>query len=133
MPRYFKKAAAAFESFFPGGMRERLVPMSVQDEKLVGIAPTEDEILEAKYLPFRQILGVLSYPASQCHFAMKYSISVLGSRRGGWNKAHFEALLKVFEYGVSTCEIGVMYSKGLDLHGDNTLYAYADASLALPR
>ena len=48
---------------------------------------------------------------------MKYSISVLGSRRGGWNKAHFEALLKVFEYGVTTCEIGVIYSKGWTLTG----------------
>ena len=133
MPRYFKKAAAAFSSFFPDGMKERIVPMSVLDEKLVGVVPTEEEILQAKYLPFRQILGVLSYPASQCHFAMKYSISVLGSRRGGWNKAQFEALLKVFEYGVTTCEIGVIYSKGLDPHGDNTLYAYADASLSLPR
>jgi hypothetical protein len=105
MPRYFKKAAAAFESFFPGGMKERLVPVSVQDEKLVGIAPTENEILEAKCLPFRQTLGVLSYPASQCHFAMKYSTSVLGSRRGGWNKAHFEALLKVFEHGVTLARV----------------------------
>ena len=133
MPRYFKKAAVAFASFFPKGLKERVVPMSVADEKLVGIVPTEEEILEAKYLPFRQILGVLSYPASQCHFAMKYSISVLGSRRGGWNKEQFEVLLKVFEYGVHTCEIGVIYSKGLDPHGDNTLYAYADASLSLPR
>ena len=133
MPRYFKKAAAAFKTFFPGGMKKRIVPMAVLDEKLVGIAPTEEDISDAKYLPFRQILGVLSYPASQCHFAMKYSISVLGSRRGGWNKAQFDVLLKVFEYGVTTCEIGVIYSKGLDPHGDNTLYAYADAPLSLPR
>ena len=44
MPRYFKKAAAAFRVFFPEGMKERIVPMSVQDEKLVGMAPTEEEI-----------------------------------------------------------------------------------------
>jgi hypothetical protein len=133
MPRYFQKAAAAFSSFFPDGMKERIVPTSALDEKLVGVVPTGEEILQAKYLPFRQILGVLSYPASQCHFAMKYSISALGSRRGGWNKAQFEALLKVFECGVTTRDIGVIYSKGLNPHGDNTLCACADASLSLPR
>jgi hypothetical protein len=134
MPRCFKKAAAAFSSFFPGGMKERLVPMSALDEKLVGVVPTEEEILQAKHLPFRQILGALSHPASQCHFAMKCSTSVLGSRRGsGWNKAQFEALLKVFEHGVTTCEIGVIYSKGLNPHGDNALHARAGASLSLPR
>ena len=42
-------------------------------------------------------------------------------------------VLKVFEYGVHTCEIVLMYSKGLDPRGENTLYAYADASLGVPR
>lgn len=46
---------------------------------------------------------------------------------------HFEVLKKVFEYGVSTSELGIIYSRGLDPHGDNVLYAYADASLKVPR
>jgi hypothetical protein len=64
---------------------------------------------------------------------MKYAISMLGSRRGSWSSKHFEVVKRVFEYGVWTCELGVMYSKGLDPHGDNTLYAFADASLKVPR
>ena len=76
---------------------------------------------------------MMSFPASCCKFEMKYAISVLGSRRGGWSVKHFGVVLKVFEYGVHTCEIGLMYSKGLDPRGENTLYAYADASLGVPR
>jgi len=133
MPTYFKKAAAGFASFFPKGMKARTVPMSVLDEKTIEETPTEKEIGEAKGLPFRELLGVLSYPASQCKFEMKYAISMLGSRRSGWNAKQFEVVLKVLEYGLTTCEIGVVYSKGLDPHGDNTLYAYADASLRVPR
>jgi hypothetical protein len=64
---------------------------------------------------------------------MKYAVSMLGSRRGAWSVKHFEVVLKVFEYGVWTRELGVMYSKGLDPHGDNTLYAFADAALTVPR
>ena len=42
-------------------------------------------------------------------------------------------MLKVLEYGLATKDIGVMYSKGLDPHGENTLYCYAYASLRVPR
>jgi hypothetical protein len=42
-------------------------------------------------------------------------------------------LKKVFEYGAYTSEIGLIYSKGIDPHGENVLYAYADASLKVPR
>jgi hypothetical protein len=42
-------------------------------------------------------------------------------------------MMKVFEYGYTTKEMGVIYSRGLDLHGDNTLYYYADSAHFLPR
>ena len=133
MPKYWKKAASGFAHLFPNGMKERGVPITNYDEKILQVDPTEDEIKEARDLPYREILGVMSFPASMCKFEMKYAISVLGSRRGGWSAKHFGVLLKVFEYGVHTCEIGLMFSKGLDPRGDNTLYAYADASLKVPR
>ena len=133
MPKYWRKAAAGFKHLFPNGMKERGVPMTNYDEKILQVDPTEAEIKEARDLPYREILGVMSFPASMCKFEMKYAISVLGSRRGGWSAKHFGVVLKVFEYGVHTCELGLMYSKGLDPRGDNTLYAYADASLKVPR
>jgi hypothetical protein len=133
MPRYWSKAAGGYASLFPSGLKERRVPITGYDEKILEIAPTAEEIQAAKHLPYREILGVMSFPASCCKFEMKYSISVLGSRRGAWSKAHFAIVLKVFEYGVHTSAIGLMYSSGLDPHGKNTLYGYADASLKVPR
>ena len=133
MPRYWAKAAGGYASFFPTGLKERRVPITTYDEKILEMVPTEDEVKAAKHLPYREILGVMSFPASCCKFEMKYSISVLGSRRGAWSSKHFDIVLKVFEYGVFTSNIGLMYSSGLDPHGQNILYGYADASLKLPR
>ena len=133
MPKYWRKAAAGFASLYSNGMQERRVPMTKYDEAFLLIEATVQEIEESKHLPYRELLGVMSFPASCCKFEIKYAISVCGSRRGGWSARHFGVLLKVFEYGVWTCEIGVIYSKGLDPHGENVLYAYADASLKVPR
>jgi hypothetical protein len=133
MPRYFDKAKNFFKDFRKGIFKERRIPLSVLDEKCLFEQPTPDEIAEAKSLPFLQAVGILSYPASNCKFEMRYAISVLGSRRSGWSKKHFEIAVKLFEYALTTKEIGIMYSKGLDPHGDNIIYAYGDASLRLPR
>ena len=45
----------------------------------------------------------------------------------------FHIAVKLFEYALTTCDIGLMFSDGLDPHGRNVLYAYGDASLRLPR
>ena len=83
MPTYFEKAASAFSSLFPKGMKQRLVPLTVLDEKAIESDPTKSEIEDAKHLPFRELLGALSYPALQVKFEMKYAVSILGSRRSG--------------------------------------------------
>jgi hypothetical protein len=133
MPKYFEKAKHFFQDFRKGSFKERTIPLSVLDEKCLFEQPTPEEIEEAKGLPYLQAVGILSYPASNCKFEMRYAISVLGSRRSGWSKKHFEIAVKLFEYALTTKEIGLMYSKGLDPHGDNIIYAYGDASLRLPR
>ncbi len=40
---------------------------------------------------------------------------------------------KVFEYGFTTRHLGIIYSNGLDKHGDNTTYCFADSGHSLPR
>jgi hypothetical protein len=114
-------------------LKERGVPITKHDENILKQDPTDEEIKEARELPHREILGVMSFPASCCKFEMKHTIFVLGSRRGGWSAKHFGVVLKVFEHGVRTCEIGLMCSKGLDPRGENTSCACADASLGVPR
>jgi hypothetical protein len=75
----------------------------------------------------------MTYPASNCKFEIKLAISKLESRRNGWSKKLFEVVLRVFECAVATCEIGLIYSKGLDPRGENVLCACADAPLETPR
>ncbi len=133
MPKYFEKAKQFFQNHRKGDFKERTIPLTVLDEKILFEQPTPEEIAEAKNLPFLQAVGILSYPASNCKFEMRYAISVLGSRRSGWSKRHFEIAIKLFEYALTTKDIGLIYSKGLDPHGENIIYAYGDASLRIPR
>ena len=133
MPKYFEKAKTFFKDYVKGDFKERKIPLTVLDEKCLFEHATDAEIEEAKGLPFLQAVGILSYPASNCKFEMRYAISVLGSRRAGWSKKHFAIAVKLFEYALTTKDIGLIFSKGLDPHGENILYAYGDASLRIPR
>ncbi len=129
MPRYWDKAANFFKDFMKSGFRDRYNALSVTDEAILDTAATEDETKAAKHLPFLQALGILSYPASNCKFEIRYAISIIGSRRGGWSAKHFGIAVKLFEYCRTTKEMGLMYSNGLDPHGTNILYSFGDANL----
>jgi hypothetical protein len=133
MPKYWSKAAEGYASLFPDGMKPRLVPLTPYDEKIMLEAPTEEEVKAARDLPWAQLTGVMSYPASNCKFEMRYAVSLLGSRRSAWSEKQFKVLLKVFEYGFHSREIGLIYSKGLDPHGENEPYGYSDSNHRLPR
>jgi hypothetical protein len=133
MPRYWDKAANFFKDFVKSGFKDRFNPLSVTDEAILDTPATADEIKEAKHLPFLQAVGILSYPASNCKFEIRYAISIIGSRRVGWSAKQFGIAVKLFEYCLTTKEMGLMYSNGLDPHGKNILYSYGDANLRLPR
>jgi hypothetical protein len=133
MPKYFEKAKNFFQGFRISGFKTRTIPLTTLDEKYCFEIPSSDEIDKAKHLPFLQAIGILSYPASNCKFEMRYAVSVLGSKRSGWSSRHFDIAVKLFEYALTTKDIGLIYSKGLDPHGDDIIYAYADASLRIPR
>jgi hypothetical protein len=132
-PKYWETALTNFSKFFPNGVKERFNPMSVYDEKLMQDEVTDKEFEEAKNLPYRELCGVLSYQASCTKLEMRYSISVCGKHRQKWGVKQFRVMLKVFEYAYTTRDMGIIYSKGLDLHGDNSLYLYADSAHGLPR
>ena len=133
MPNYWNKAKTFFQQFRDGDFKKRKIPLSVVDETTMTTEPTPEEIAEAKHLPYLQAVGLLSYPASQCKFEIRYAVSLVGSRRSGWSREHFNIVVKVFEYALTTCEMGLIYSNGLDPHGINVLYAFADANHRVPR
>jgi hypothetical protein len=132
-PKYWDTALTKFEKFFPNGVKKRYNPMSVYDEKIMQSEVSDEEYEQAKDLPYRELCGVLSYQASCTKLEMRYSVSVCGKHRQKWGVKQFKIMLKVFEYAFTTRQMGIVYSKGLDPHGDNTLYLYADSAHDIPR
>jgi hypothetical protein len=130
---YWEKAVERFAEFLPkGSVKERRVPLSATDEKMLS-EPTEEEIKEAEHLPYPNLLGVVQYPSAFTKPEMRYSMSVLSRHRTKWGKRHFLILLKSLEYGFSTRGRGIIYLGGLNKEDLNVLVAYADSSLSLPR
>jgi hypothetical protein len=74
MPRHWAKAAVAFKDCQGTGCQPRTVPLTEHDEKILLEKPTEAEILEARNLPFPQIVGIMSYPASNCKFELRLAV-----------------------------------------------------------
>ena len=132
-PKYWELAAEKFKHLFPNGYKKRRNALSILDEKIMLETVTDDEFLEAKGLPYRELCGVCSYPAACSKLELRYAISVCGRHRTKWGVKQFEVLKRVFEYGLWTKEMGLLYSKGLDKHGINALYCYADSAHSAPR
>jgi hypothetical protein len=130
---YWEKAVVRFKEFLPvSGPKERLVPLSPTDERLL-IEPTEEEIKAAEHLPFPNVLGVVQYPSNFTKMEMRYSMSVLSRHRTKWGLAHFKILLKALEYGWSSRKIGVKYCGNLIAKYLNVLVSFADSSFSIPR
>jgi hypothetical protein len=133
-PKYWEGAAQKFVKHFPKGIKERHNPLSIQDEKFMLTEEISDEqVEEAKHLPYRELLGVVSYHASCTKLEMRYAVSICGRHRGRWGVEQFNVVKKMFEYGYTTRHTGLIYSKGLDSHGENVLSCYADSGHSLPR
>ena len=132
-PKYWESALQKLEKYFPNGVKERWNPLSVYDEKIMMEEVSDEEFNEAKDLEYREVCGIISYPASCTKLELRYAVSICGKHRTKWGKKQFRIMLKVFEYGYTTREMGLIYSKGLDKHGDNTLYCFADSGHSLPR
>jgi hypothetical protein len=133
-PKYWESALLKVGKYFKDGVKERHNPLSVYDEKFMIESEVSDEDFEkAKHLEFRELLGIVSYPASCVKLEMRYAISICGKHRTKWGLKHFAILMKVFEYGFTTRHLGIIYSRGLDQHGDNVTYCFADSGHSLPR
>jgi hypothetical protein len=133
-PKYWEASLEKIKKYFPNGVKERHNPLSIYDEKvMLEDEVSEDDVKEAADLPYREICGIISYAASCTKLEMRYAVSICGKHRTRWGKRQFRILLKVFEYGYTTREMGLIYSKGLDKHGDNVIYCYADSGHSLPR
>jgi hypothetical protein len=133
-PKYWEGAAQKFVKHFPKGIKKRFNPLSIQDERIMLTQEISDvQVEEAKHLPYRELLGVVSYHASCTKLEMRYAVSICGRHRGRWGVEQFNIVKKMFEYGYTTRHTGLIYSKGLDSHGINVLSCHADSGHSLPR
>ena len=132
-PEYWMQAADKFSYLFKDGLKVRLNVLSISDEKVLSEEVSDQEYDEAKHLPYRELCGVISYPASCSKLEMRYCVSLCGRYRMKWGMKQFKVLMRAFEYGYSTRETGVIYSKGLDEHGSNVIYCFADSGHNVPR
>jgi hypothetical protein len=130
---YWEKAVERFKEYLgPNGPKERLVPLSPADEKLL-VELTDKEILAAQHLPFASVLGVVQYPTCYTKLEIKYSMSVLSRWRTKWSTKHFEILIKALEYGYSSRKMGLKYDGNGDTSVVNVLVGLTDAALSVPR
>ena len=94
---------------------------------------SDQQYEEAKHLEYRELIGIISYQAGCTKLEMRYAVSVCSRFRNEWGVRQFNVVKKLFEYGYTTRFTGIIYSKGLDKHGDNTLYCFGDSGHSLPR
>ena len=132
-PKYWEAALLKVGKYFKDGIKERFNPLSTYDESVMQEEVSDEEFEAAKDLEYRELCGIVSYPAACTKLEMRYAVSICGKHRSKWGIKQFKILKKVFEYGYTTRHMGIIYSKGLDSHGDNTTYCFADSGHSLPR
>ncbi len=84
-PKYWESALLKMGKYLKGEVKERHNPLSIYDEKfMLESVVTDKEWEEAKHLEFRELLGIVSYPASCVKLEMRYAISICGKHRTKW-------------------------------------------------
>jgi hypothetical protein len=127
--KYFLAAAKRFAQHLEG--------LRIPDTPLPeGWKPTEgadEDRAAAKGKPMRELIGVLAYPSTYVKLEIRLAISFLFRYLHAPTIEHWNMALRVLMYCVGTHDIGLMYSRGLDEHGVNVLYAYADSNFEAPK
>ena len=127
--KYFLAAAKRFSKYLVG----KKFPSTPLPESWKPEEGSDADRAEARGLPYRELIGVLAYPSTYVKLEIRLAISLLSRYLHAPTKEHFKMALRTLMYCVGTHDIGIMYSRGLDEHGVNTLYAYADSNFESPK
>ena len=60
-------------------------------------------------------------------------MALLGSHMHNYTEQHYNYAIHVLKYGITSRHMGLIYSRGLDPHGLNEVYGYADSNFQAPR
>ena len=131
---YWMAAVQKFLKYFKGGKpkpRETPLPTDLLLPKLENQAELHKK---AKHLPYPELVGTLAYPVLYTKVDAKLALQMLSSHMSDWTEEHFfYALEWTLAYGYTTRDIGLVYSAGTDIHGDNIAHGWSDISFQTPR
>ena len=102
-------------------------------EGTVMVAATPEEFELAKHLPYPELVGTIAFPSCHTKLEIRLAVAMLCRYMQCWNLLHWAYAIHLLKYCINSKAIGMMYSRGLDRHGVNVLYAYADSAFTAPR
>jgi hypothetical protein len=127
-PKYWSALRVRFGKYLPDKFNVK-VPIPENTKTMPG---TEAEHKLAAHLPYPELVGAIAYPAAHTKLELRYAISILSRYMSNWTLGQWELALQTLKYGISTKEIGLMFSRLLDKHGVNVLSAWADSNFDRP-
>ena len=130
MPKYWEQLAIEFK--IDVDKCKVFVPLPVNC-KFEESTPEKHQAAIDKDLKYLELVGSLIYPACVCKLEIKYAVSLLGSHMHNYTEQHYNYAIHVLKYGITTRHMGLIYSRGLDPHGLNEVYGYADSNFQAPR
>ena len=130
MPKYWEQLAIEFEVDVDKCKVFVPLPLNCQFEEST---PELHQAAVDKGLKYLELVGSLIYPACVCKLEIKHAVSLLGSHMHNYTEQHYNYAFHVLKYGITSRHMGLIYSRGLDPHGLNEIYGYADSNFQAPR
>jgi len=103
-------------------------PLDPNQKLCKHMGATEEELKEMETMPYRQLIGALSYIARATRFDIAFAVNLLAQFSSRPEPAHWVAVKRILRYLKGTTDQGLIYRSNEDL-----LHIYADASLASDR
>ena len=130
--KYWLALGTKYEDYL--GKRKLRVPMKPGVDKLLCEMEVTDEEHEAvANFPYREMCGAIAFPSCHTKMEIRLAVSLCSRHLSKWNGVAINALLDLLSYCVETHDIGLLFTPGIDLHGDNVMYCYADSGFQQPR
>jgi hypothetical protein len=127
-PKYWTALSVRFGKYLPDKFNTK-VPLPEGTKTQPG---TEADHELAKHFPYPELVGAIAYPAAHTKLELRYAISQLSRYMSNWTLEHWKLAVQTLKYGISTKEIGIMFSRSLDKHGVNILSGWADSNFDRP-
>ena len=130
--KYCLALGEKYQEYLQG--RANKIPMKPGvDSALLKLDPSEADHEAASNFPYRELLGSVAFPTCHTKLEARYAVSILSRYLHNWTVECVDALLDLTGYMVHTHDVGLMYSSGLDQHGRNVTYCFADSAFSAPR